>query len=323
MGTNAAIDVAIGLVLMYLILSLVCTVVNEAISTMLSWRASTLSAGIAKLLDDPNVRQAFQNHGLIKAANAASGPGGPSYLSGESFALALIGCLDPTKPIPQFLDVQSAIKALPESSIRGVMLAQMTAAGGSLDKLRQGIASWFDAAMDRVSGVYKRKLKLTAILVGLLIAIAFGADSIQVAESLWKDPTLRAASVQSAQEFSKQPPSANTSGTEPENRLAKCTPDARTTSAASANAKQQVDFECFNTYMNALRPLPLGWQMPGRDATSSWGGWMTWIGVKSLGLVLTALALSLGAPFWFDLLGKFVNLRGSGIKPLRADETST
>ena len=33
-----------------------------------------------------------------------------------------------------------------------------------------------------------------------------------------------------------------------------------------------------------------------------------------------AAALSLGAPFWFDLLNKFINLRGAGQKPARDDK---
>jgi hypothetical protein len=41
------------------------------------------------------------------------------------------------------------------------------------------------------------------------------------------------------------------------------------------------------------------------------------------GWVLTAFAVSPGAPFWFDLLGKVSNLRGAGIKPERADADNT
>jgi hypothetical protein len=34
-----------------------------------------------------------------------------------------------------------------------------------------------------------------------------------------------------------------------------------------------------------------------------------------IGFLITALAVSLGAPFWFDLLNKLVSIRGAGIKP--------
>ena len=40
------------------------------------------------------------------------------------------------------------------------------------------------------------------------------------------------------------------------------------------------------------------------------GGWTTFFG-----WVITALAISLGAPFWFDLLNKFIQLRGTGTRP--------
>jgi len=34
-----------------------------------------------------------------------------------------------------------------------------------------------------------------------------------------------------------------------------------------------------------------------------------------LGIFITAVSLSFGAPFWFDLLLKFVNVRRAGPKP--------
>jgi heme oxygenase len=39
-----------------------------------------------------------------------------------------------------------------------------------------------------------------------------------------------------------------------------------------------------------------------------------------LGWIFTATAFTLGAPFWFDLLQKFVNVRGAGGRPKREDE---
>jgi hypothetical protein len=37
-----------------------------------------------------------------------------------------------------------------------------------------------------------------------------------------------------------------------------------------------------------------------------------------IGWLLMAIAVSLGAPFWFDLLNKLVNLRLAGVKPDKA-----
>jgi hypothetical protein len=40
---------------------------------------------------------------------------------------------------------------------------------------------------------------------------------------------------------------------------------------------------------------------------------------KVFGLLLTVLALSLGAPFWFDMLNKIINIRSSGPPPVKSD----
>jgi hypothetical protein len=53
--------------------------------------------------------------------------------------------------------------------------------------------------------------------------------------------------------------------------------------------------------------LPLGWRsLPGSAA--AWAS-------KIAGLLFTTIALSLGAPFWFDLLSRFVGVGSSGREP--------
>jgi hypothetical protein len=67
--------------------------------------------------------------------------------------------------------------------------------------------------------------------------------------------------------------------------------------------------------------LPIGWDSLD-DPTRKWpglhlrapGGWFDQIYWHWLGWILTALAISLGAPFWFDLLNKFIVIR-SAVKP--------
>src|SRR3954465_6197440 len=77
MGFSALLDVAIGLVFMYLGLSLMCTTLNEIIATFTRLRARNLSKTVTELIDDPDVRAAFYNHGLIANAKAASRAGKP------------------------------------------------------------------------------------------------------------------------------------------------------------------------------------------------------------------------------------------------------
>ena len=97
MSGNAMIDFAIGVMLMYLLLSLVCSVINEFIATLSGLRASTLKNALQTLLDVPDLRARFYDHGLIDGSNRASGGGHASYFSGRTFAMALMGSLDPAK----------------------------------------------------------------------------------------------------------------------------------------------------------------------------------------------------------------------------------
>src|SRR5579871_5512488 len=104
MSFNAVIDMATGLVLMYLVLSLACTVINEFLATLTKLRASTLASALKQLIDVPVLRADFYNHGLIDGANKTNSNAAlsflhgdhVSYLSGGSFAMALLGSLDPT-----------------------------------------------------------------------------------------------------------------------------------------------------------------------------------------------------------------------------------
>ncbi|MEL7159476.1 MAG: hypothetical protein AAFN92_01855 [Bacteroidota bacterium] len=65
-----------------------------------------------------------------------------------------------------------------------------------------------------------------------------------------------------------------------------------------------------NEIAEIRRPLGLGWEGVDLRKLSLYD-----LISKVLGFILTALAVSLGAPFWFDLLKKLVNIRSSGARP--------
>ncbi len=296
MGTNAVLDVAIGLVLMYLVLSLIGSVLNEYLATLLKLRASTLQNAMAAILDNATLRSDFYDHGLIDGMHQAINGQHVSYLSGQTFALALIGSLDPTKPIPALMDVKTAVENMPDCNIRDVLLAQLATTTGDINSLRNGLAAYFDQAMDRVSGTYKRYLKWISLFVGALIVVALNADSIAVGRALWQDTSLRAEMVQDGSALLRSEQAAGSqNSTDPSNRL--------------------LELE------GRLRPLPIGWPdktlgSQGQISMTSESGWF-WLLIKIAGFALSALAVSLGAPFWFDTLSKFMNVRGSGTKPER------
>jgi hypothetical protein len=340
MDITAAIDVAAGLVLMYLVLSLLCTTVNEFIANFSKLRANKLQEALQQLIDDPNLKGRFDLHGLIDGAKVASSggkvqttqnaPGAagnaalpaasrqgllakisstplPSYLSGRSVALALIGTVNPDVALPAFEQVEAAVRALPESNIKDTLLASLIDADGSLTKFRDSVANWFDGAMDRLTGAYKRHMQLVSLIVGLIIAVIFNADTLYVGNQLWHDRSLSQSIAQSASDFVK------TNCTAPQCQQA---PNATLASAVDGFTKLE----------DNLRPFPIGWIGPKFPAdfftlacTKAW--LWEWL-AKIFGLAITASALMMGAPFWFDLLQKIMNLRATGDKPAKTPATA-
>jgi hypothetical protein len=298
---NAALDVAIGLILMYLLLSLFCTTINEAIANFLKLRANTLQAAMQELIDDPKLKALFDAHGLIDGTKSASAGGTPapagsypSYLSSQTVAMALIGCLgDQSKTIPIFADIEDAIGKLDDKwNIKDVLAGCVAQADNDIVKLRNAIAAWFDNAMDRLSGDYKRYLQWISVVIGLIIACTFNADTLNVASSLWNSPASSAAVAQNA-----------SAAAQTQTGMA-AAPSGCINASDNGPFKQNAQNLC--ALESEMQPLPLGW-----TALPTGVNWL-W---KVLGLILTTIALTLGAPFWFDLLKQFVNLRGTGPKP--------
>jgi hypothetical protein len=303
MGPNAALDIAIALMLMYLVLSLIGTVINECIATKLRLRAATLESALHELIDHKVLRDDFYNHGLVDGTKDALNGDHVSYMAGDTFALALLSSLNPAKPIPGFADVKTAIESLPDCNIRDVLLAHLAAADNNLDKLRTGIATYFDNAMDRVSGLYKRYLKWISLGVGFLIVVFLNADTIAVGRALWNDSSLRDQIVQDAGKFVSAGQQAAAGG-----------------DAALSDSRVATEI---NNMETVIRPLPIGWPAPDfPNQTTSLQQAFVWFVIKFFGLAMTALAVSLGAPFWFDMLSKFMNIRGAGTKPDRTASSS-
>jgi hypothetical protein len=315
MINNVALDIGIGLVLMFLVLSLMGTVINEFIATAMNLRAKTLKSAVSNLLDDKTLHDAFFDHGLIDGPKQMLGKD-PSYLSGQTFALAIFGAIDPNNPAPSFKQAEAAINAIQtagktESNIKDALVDQLKKADGDIAKLRDGIATYFDASMDRVTGLYKKYQQLITFCVAIVIVVVLNADAINVGTALWRDSSLRAQMVETASTVANNDKAnAGNPGGDYANRLKKL--------------DQQI------------RPLPIGWSASEvKSELSSWpalvaqfgflsvvfhGAW--WTLVKIIGLGITVFAISLGAPFSFDMLSKLMNVRGAGNKPETTATTS-
>lgn len=229
----------------------------------------------------------------------------------------------------QPLDLRAAL--LPLVDIRGV--EQDLAA--SLNNLEV----WFSNAMDRLSGRYKRLARWRILIVALLVAVVMNGDTFAIGSSLWHNEAQRTASIAVANKLiAAATPTVQSTGNLPAAtnagpRSASAAPalvsGGANTDAGSAGGLTlpEPNLKDIAAQLDALK-VPLGYasvdHITGKRLTWFGGDWWAenfganpWpdLPLKLAGWLVTAAALSLGAAFWFDLLGKLVNLRSSGAPP--------
>jgi hypothetical protein len=230
--------------------------------------------------------------------------------------------------------LRDAIGAIPNDQTRKALLALVDAAGNDVSKARENIETWFNSSMERVSSWYKRRSQLIIFIIGFAAAVALNADSVMLVKSLSTDKTMRDSLVASAEAYAKanNPPPTSAA---PSSNPAKPTADQAKVSPPSplpaACDKDENSPECkLAKTLKEIRglELPIGWVDAGVGAEQrrTWpgnhwrrdGGWWYQLYWHWLGWLITALAVSLGAPFWFDLLNKFISVRSS----MKPDEKS-
>ena len=281
---STIMEVAVGIALVYLLLAIFCTVVNEWIASVLKARSGTLEKGLRRLLagqDRPadagtgaatKLVDAFYGHPLI--ASLTHGGTHPSYVTARSFAGVIMDLVTPDNPGSiSFGDLEAGIKKLPAGNVKTTLLALIQNVNGDLGRAQAAIEGWFNDSMARVSGAYKRRTQVWTLVVASLLAILTNADTIQVTRRLWMEPALRNAMAESAQARAVRGSTAKPDG---------------------ADLAQMAQL--------------FGWQGENDWSAEAWAE-------RVLGWILTICAVSLGAPFWFDTLNRFVNIRATGRAP--------
>jgi hypothetical protein len=289
------LDVVIGLSLIYLMLGLVCMTVNELIAQAMGLRAQTLFEGIRNILADPEAQGLagdFYRHHLIKSLYRDDRK--PSYIPSHTFAQALIDLVARDRSSGQMLDLKDAVEMLQNDRMKEVLRVFIDRAEGDLHKVHESVERWYNDATERMSGWYKQKTQAITISFALLITALTNADTITLATALSRDSALRAALVAQAQHMAER------------GSVTPAAEDSASPVSAAASDSAAAGIAVAVREIQKLG-LPIGWQY---EAPSGWG-WAN----KIIGLLLTAFAVSLGAPFWFDVLSRVINIRGVGKAP--------
>jgi hypothetical protein len=359
------LEVAIGLAMVFALVSTICTAVRELIESWLKTRASYLEYGIRQLLNDPQARGIARDvfdHPLVsglyignyeKTGEQKSPAGGsennaandeppkrkwnarnknlPSYIPSASFAKALIDVVargpagditvDTSSQPITLARVRGNLAHIDNPHLQRALLSALDAAEGDLNRLRTNIEAWYDSAMDRVSGWYKRTTQKMLFFIALAVAIVLNVNTITIADYLFRHDAERTALVANIQAPSTDATQQKLTIDEANEKLSgmglpigwpetsyveglgaprtraellrlKIAPCERNTDTAARHACAE----------NAAQEVVT--HSPGYEI-------FLW---SLVGWLLTACAATLGAPFWFDVLSKFMTVR-STFKP--------
>ena len=314
------LDLGISMILLYLLLSAACSAIQEIIANLFRWRATTLEKGIAGLFRDEQFKEELYKVPLIAGLCSPNAKGElahrPSYIPPATFALAVLDLA--AKNGINLTGGLSSPPSLPANSGAAALLQSLLLGVKDIEEQKKRIEDWFNGSMDRISGWYKRKTHAILWIIGAILCLLANADSISLANTFWTDPTLRAAMVTAANDYVKTHPSTPASGnTSPGDKPFDSLKDIRK-ELATANVPlgwcwKSADSEkkCFPSIQAAASTAEANDADP-RIASLSDPVW--WV-LKILGIALTTLAISQGAPFWFDLLRKVANVRLAGSSP--------
>jgi len=287
------LEVGVGLILVFLLVSLILTAVREAIESFAKTRSRDLELAIAELLNDrtgQGLRKELYEHPLVFSLF----PGGvsptvftkagkvrkrmarntPSYIPREVFSAALQDIL--RKNGDETGHIGRAYKAL------------LDAAAGDTERARKGIEQWYDASMDRASGWFKRRTQMILLVLGFLVAVALNINAIAIAQYLAVDETARTRMIAIADQVGGQ----------------------GTAAPRDDDLARRLDREVRSV------GLPIGWDgvQTGRIQREFEDNPLWALLSLLIGYMMVGFAATLGAPFWFDLLGKFMVVR-STVKP--------
>jgi hypothetical protein len=309
-----AFTIATAIIGIYILLALIASNITESISALLDKRGGALFAGVQALVGEATLAKALYGNALMTSLS------GPENGTDKLFR---------REPLPSYVPARTFTLAFLDE----VRKSQTTAADGAPMSLPDLVATPDVLLKDliaRIGGLPDGHLKQ------ILTAAVQSSD--QTYESLLKSiDTMFDESMQRVSGWYKRWSQVfvaifglllvvglNIDTVALVHLLANNPTQAQ---ALAASAQQLKPGETSNGLINALGAVPLGWSFPAQIT----GGWVF---MKIYGLLMSWFAVMLGAPFWFDVLKRFVPIRmtgdlpgnkgdGSGKKPADAQSTAT
>ena len=331
------LDTIISIVFVFLMFSLVVSAGREVVAASLGLRGKALEAGLNSMLGklgEPKLVEQFWNHPFIRTLKPSERP--PSYIPSANIAAALLHIADGNKPgtAADLTRLKGALTQLEHKDLSTILATAIEQAGANptMAQVQTEFVKWVDGAMERVSSLYQRKTRIWLFLMSLGIAAAMNVDAVTIWQRIQNDKTLRESLIAQATQF--ELPDALRRDTAPVDPQAEKSesmkkPEGQTPIPAGSQTSSNLISRAGSNVTTAIHQyrtelsaftdlgLPLGWTDQSISLYSD-----PWAVVLHLfGILASAFAASLGAPFWFDLLQRFMNIR-SVIKPATKPEAT-
>ncbi|MEA5515815.1 hypothetical protein [Nodularia sp. UHCC 0506] len=364
MNVSVMLDVAIGLVIVYISTALIVSAIQELIASLLQWRSQHLKESILQLMlchdatglnETKHFRDQIYENPLIQSMNHSAVSvwsrltshfvfhwqkksesvgdekedeqekayeklyltSSPSYIEPEIFAIALVNELQKnTLPFETFQELITFLES-PETqnkipqALRDTLLMlannakiKINAGENALLSFQKEIENWFHTSMKRAGGIYKRNTQLVCFLLALIITIFLNLDTFYISQILLNNSILRTTLANNAVQLVNNFPTDNNSPLDVEQlqeNVSKIFSNSLPIAPIYENVTNFMDCQQQNSCSIQEAQPNL------RKFLSALCGW-----------IVTTLAVFMGAPFWFDLLGQLVNVRANGSKPNRS-----
>ncbi|UXI66310.1 hypothetical protein [Tahibacter amnicola] len=256
----------------------------------------------------------------------------PSYIPAVRFAGAVI---ELAQALPGNVADDTA-KALQSRFAQVLALAlrlyarpQEQGVNATLEVQRDALVQFFNDNTERMSSWYRRHVQWILLATGFVFAVTFNVDTFHIVRVLSQDSALRTRIVtQALADMNVDAPpgyqlscsatgdadNASDTGSDRTPGTASTDPDEQEALAEQCEKELREGIDRRLSYAASLG-LPIGWHsVTPPDDGSGWWGWLVIIGKLLPGWLVTALAICVGAPFWFDLINRLANIR-TAMKP--------
>ncbi len=320
------LDILIGFAMVMLVASSMVTLITQWFVGFRNYRSQILGWGLKQLIAQLNpvlvphaeeIAKQVLYHPLVADLDGKGNPHAGSVIHREDLIRVLLELAESTTPLGK--DARAALRAAigadqndtPGELLRKILKRAMELeaqfpnaarylwqteaivekAGG---QFVAGVMAWFDQTSDRLSEVFTQKARRVTVAVALAVAVLLPLDSIELLRRLSVDAKLTSTLVAEAQQALDKAGTAAASG------------DSANDIKALTDLKSQIG-------QPSLAVLPAGWwpekvMSKGTANAKASFDWAKCL-LSVFGVILSAALMSLGAPFWFEMLKNLLKLR--------------